>query len=89
MNANEVVFQGIVSFITDKSNGKWTGTMTELTTRLNKTLNKQERSFLPGSPSALRVVINRVINRIRNQGVGVKFSRAPNRMRTRFVKFVA
>ena len=64
----------------------WAGTMTDLGQQLAVKLGKKRT--LPGSPSALRIVLNRVINRLRSRGVSVKFGRANNQTRTRYVKFI-
>lgn len=84
-DVNEIVFRGIIAFMAKQY--VWEGTITNLTSGLNKVLTRQQRSILPGSPSAMRLVINRVVNRLRNQGIGVTFSRATDRKRTRFVRF--
>jgi hypothetical protein len=63
----------------------WTGTMTQLNKQIRKVIARSQRTYLPGSASALRKVINRNINRIRSRGVSVKFGRTPDRMRTRYV----
>jgi len=87
MNNNEIVLNGILS-VMERQNGRiWIGTMTTLTTALNKVLSKNERALLPGSPAALRVVINRVVNRLRNRGIGVRFTRTTDHVRTRHVRF--
>jgi hypothetical protein len=84
---SEIVFRGINSIMEGQSGSNWTGTMTNLTTALNRVLSKRQRTFLPGSPGALRVVINRVVNRLRNRGIGVRFGRTTDHARTRFVRF--
>jgi molybdopterin biosynthesis enzyme MoaB len=88
-DVNNIVFDGISTVVERHSvkESSWIGTMTELTTALNKVVSKTQRKMLPGSPSALRLVINRVINRLRNRGIGVKFGRTTDHTRTRFVKF--
>ncbi len=86
-DVNEVVFNGINSFIETQSKGPWVGTMTELKTVLKKVLPKKERAVLPGSPGALRVVVDRVVRRLRNRGIGVRFGRTTDHSRTRFVRF--
>jgi len=86
-SVDEVVFRGIVSVIERHTASIWTGTMTDLISAVNRVISKKQRTILPGSPSALRVVINRVVNRLRNRGVSVKFGRAPDHTRTRFVRF--
>lgn len=86
-NINDIVFRGIVSVVQGQSGSNWTGTMTNLTTALNRVLSKRQRGLLPRSPAALRVVINRVINRLRNRGVSVKFTRSTDHSRTRYVRF--
>ena len=90
-NADKIIFRGIIS-ITETSNqsgSNWTGTMTNLRTALNRVLSRKQRTLLPGSPGALRVVINRVVNRLRNRGIGVRFGRTTDHARTRYVKFTS
>ena len=86
-DVNNVIFRGITSVVDNQSSGIWVGTMSELTTALNRVLSRKQRTLLPGSPSALRMVINKVVNRIRNRGIGVRFGRTTDHARTRFVKF--
>lgn len=86
-NINDVVLRGISSIMGRQSVRTWIGTMTELTTALNKVLSRRQRTLLPGSPSALRMIIDRVANRLRNKGVGVRFGRTSDHTRTRFVRF--
>jgi hypothetical protein len=81
---NEIIFNGILSMLEKQSEYNWIGTMTNLSTDLNRILNKKQRALMPGSPSALRIVINKVINRLRNRGVSIKFGRTNS---TRFVSF--
>lgn len=82
-----IIFRGVTSVVERQSGGIWKGTMSELTSALNRVLSKRQRTQLPGSPSALRVVINRVANRLRNRGIGVRFGRTTDHARTRFVRF--
>jgi hypothetical protein len=84
-NVEEMVVRGVSSIM--ERNAMWLGTMTDLTTALNRVLSRKQRSLLPGSPSALRIVINRVVNRLRNRGIGVRFGRTTDHSRTRFVRF--
>lgn len=84
-NVNEMVLGGILRLSTKSV---WTGTMTELRTSLNRVLTRSQRNKLPGSPGALRMVVNKVANRLRNRGIGVRFGRTTDHARTRFVKFV-
>lgn len=85
---DNLVLQGILSVIGGPNN-QWRGTMTELTSSLIRVYNRSRTSSnnLPGSPSALRVVINRIANRLRTRGVSVRFGRTNDRTRTRFVRF--
>lgn len=85
--SNEIVFRAVQTIV--KANTTWTGTMTELQNSILKLkLNQEEKTLIPKSPSSLRLVLNNVINRLRNQGIGVRFGRTTDSMRTRFVKFV-
>lgn len=84
-NVNDIVVQGVTSIV--RKGSSWTGTMTALTTALTKKLGKKQSVSLPGSPAALRVVVNRVIRRLRSNGIAVQFGRTTDHNRTRFVKF--
>lgn len=84
---NEVMIRGIISVMRGQSGSTWTGTMTNLTTALNRVLSQRQRTIIPGSPGALRVAINRVVNRLRNRGIGVRFGRTTDHTRTRYVRF--
>lgn len=83
----DIALRGIKSIV--DSQGVWTGTMTSLQTALKRTkvLSVNQKSLLPRSPSALRIAVNRVVNRLRSRGIGVKFGRTTDHTRTRFVRF--
>jgi hypothetical protein len=83
---NDLILNGILRIV-DNTNGEWSGTMTELGSALAKALGRKNSNVIPGSPGALRVVINRVVNRIRNRSVSVRFGRTPDHTRTRYVRF--
>lgn len=78
--ADNVVLNGVLTIVND---GSWVGTMTELNSAIKKVLSRKEAKSLPASPAALRVVLNRIINRIRTRKVSVKFNRTN---KTRYVK---
>jgi hypothetical protein len=82
-NVDEIVFRGITSLVSEN----WVGTMTSLSNSLNRVISKRQREVMPRSPSALRLVINRVVNRIRNKGISVRFNRTTDHSRTRLVRF--
>ena len=84
---DNVVVTALTSFASDTQH--WVGTMTQLNRKINRTLARSEREYLPGSASALRRVIDRNLRRIRSRGISVKFSRSTDRMRTRFVELVS
>jgi hypothetical protein len=86
VNVNDVVLDGILTVI-GKNHNAWSGTMTNLQVSLVKVLNKKNSAVLPGSPGALRTVVNRIVNRLRTRGVSVKFARTSDHTRTRFVRF--
>lgn len=86
-NVDELVFTKINTVVSNQSGSRWTGTMTNLMTALSRVSSKRQREILPGSPGALRVVINRVTNRLRNRGIGVRFGRTTDHTRTRYVRF--
>jgi hypothetical protein len=87
VSVDDVIVQTVANFIQTTSN--WTGTMTQLSRKIARVAGKGNRNYLPGSPSALRKVIDRNIRRIRSRGVSVRFSRASDRTRTRFVTLVS
>ncbi len=87
-NVEEIVLRGVTSIIETQRLNPWKGTMTNLTAALNRVLSQHQRTLLPNSPSALRLVINRVVNRLRNRGISVRFGRTTDHTRTRLVTFV-
>ena len=87
MSVDETVLNGVLSIINGNNARTWTGTMTELNSILKKVLGRRQSQVLPGSPGALRIVLNRVVNRLRNRRIGVRFARTTDHTRTRFVKF--
>ena len=82
---DNLVLNGVLKVL-NKDNSSWIGTMTELNKALAKAVGNQSK-HLPGSPSALRIVLNRVVNRLRNRKVSVKFARTNDHVRTRYVRF--
>jgi hypothetical protein len=86
LTSDELVFRGIKSIV--RAGRVWAGTMTRLESEIRSSdLSTEERAVMPKSPSALRVVVNRVVNRLRNRGISVKFGRKTDHSRTRFVRF--
>ena len=78
----ENVLNGVLTVLDEYE--VWTGTMTDLNKELVRNLGRQVK--LPKSPSALRVALNRVVNRLRSRGISVKFGRTEF---MRYVKFTA
>ena len=86
ITSEELVFRGIKTIVNEKRS--WTGTMTSLSIAIRKNkLTANEKRVMPKGPAALRVIVNRVVNRLRSRGVSVQFGRTTDHMRTRFVKF--
>jgi len=83
---NNIVFNSIIEVVNNHPEQVWMGTMTQLQNAVRKISNKTNQQQLPKSPISLRLVINQIINRIRNRGVSVKFTRATDSKRTRFIK---
>jgi hypothetical protein len=77
--SEEIVFNRVKTLVTRKKN--WLGTMTELMFAINGS------ALVTRNPANLRVVLNKVVNRLRNQRISVKFFREKDRTRTRFVQF--
>jgi hypothetical protein len=87
ISVDDIVLSGVLTVLVRSNVRSWSGTMTELQTALVRVLGKKRSVVLPGSPGALRVVINRVVNRLRNRSVSVRFTRTPDHARTRVVRF--
>jgi hypothetical protein len=85
-NVDDIVFRSVSTIV--ERQDTWMGTMTELSSAINRVASKRQRTILPGSPGALRIVINRVVNRLRNRGISVRFIRTPDHGRTRLVRFM-
>jgi hypothetical protein len=84
-NVENAILEGVLTVL-DSRNNIWLGTMTTLNKELVRSLGK--KTVLPRSPSALRIVLNRVANRLRVRGVSVKFGRTNDHTRTRYVRFL-
>jgi hypothetical protein len=87
ISLNDIVLNGIMRVIEKRDTNMWAGTMTELNSALVKTLNNKQSDMLPGSPGALRIVVNRIVNRLRSRGISVRFARTTDHVRTRYVRF--
>lgn len=85
MTVNQVentLVNGVVSVVRRRTT-PWVGTITELNSVLVKKFGTVEN--WPRSASALRVSLNKVVNRIRSRGVSIQFVRDTNKERTRLV----
>jgi hypothetical protein len=87
-STEEVVFYGVLKILDSIDDQIWFGSMTDLNADLVRVLKKDSVALLPRSPSALRVVLNRLVHRIRNRGVSVKFGKTNGTNSMRYVKFV-
>ena len=83
-DVSNTIFNGVKSIVKRRAT-PWVGTMTELDQLLNR-VNSTPKNW-PGSASALRVALNKVVNRLRNAGVSVRFKRSTDHTRTRLVEF--
>lgn len=83
VDVSDTIFRGVISML--KRRSKYEGTMSQLNGILVKSVGRNDSKW-PGSPSALRVSLNRVVNRLRNAGVSIRFVRSTDHVRTRLVK---
>jgi hypothetical protein len=70
-----VILNAVIDLVRDSDDEVWFGTMTQLRTSILKTVSKDDIVNIPGSASALRVVLNSVVNRLRVRKISVKFGR--------------
>lgn len=83
-DVSNVLFNSVKKIVSRRST-PWVGTMTDLNSAVARLQVNKE--VLVSSPSALRVVLNRVVNRLRNAGISVRFLRSTDKARNRLVKF--
>jgi len=87
VEVENTLVKSVISML-EKRSTPWVGTMTDLNGIVVRKVGKTGvPSSWPRSPSALRVVLNRVVNRIRNAGVSVRFVRSSDHERNRLVVF--
>jgi hypothetical protein len=87
-NVNDLVLNGVLNVVVPNGGQvAWTGTMTQLGAAIRKITPRAQRNMLPGSPSALRVVLNRVLSRLRARKVRATFGRTTDHARVRYVEF--
>jgi len=85
---SDSILAGVLALLNRRTSGEWVGTMSELDNSLVRVLGKKIPENWPRSPSALRVALNKAVNRLRVRKVTVRFGRTSDHMRTRYVKFV-
>lgn len=86
-DVDSVVLAGVLSILGRRTMSSWNGTMTDLNSALVRVLGRKKSLVLPGSPGSLRVVLNRIVNRLRTRSVSVRFGRTSDHSRTRYVRF--
>lgn len=84
-SVSNVILGGVRSILNRRST-PWVGTMTDLNSALVKSLRGNVPENWPGSPSALRVALNKVVRRMRGAGLSVRFTRSTDHTRTRLVE---
>lgn len=80
----DTLFNSVMQIVNRRST-PLESTMTELNKTLVKRLGNRVPSEWPGSPSALRLSMNKIVNRLRNAGVSVRFVRTTDHTRKRLV----
>jgi len=70
----------------ENNHSSFVGTMTSLKAKINRICSKGQRTALPKSPAALRVVVNRIANRLRSRGVSLFFRRTAQARLASFLK---
>ncbi len=83
-DVSDVLFTSVKRMVSRRAT-PWVGTMTDLNSAVARVQGTKET--LVKSPYALRLVLNKVVNRLRNAGVSVRFLRSTSKNRTRLVKF--
>lgn len=73
-NIDTEIMNAIIALL-DKKN-EISDTMTGFQNKLVKKISKRLRDRFPKSPAALRVVFNRISNKLRSRGISVVFSRS-------------
>lgn len=87
-NIDNIVLNAVVSFVESKKTktSEMTYTMTQLNNAIIKTIGKKTVEQWPGSPAALRVVLNRLVNKLRARKVSLSFSKTAGSNSKRVVK---
>jgi hypothetical protein len=78
ITTTNVLFRGITKLM-QKRTTPLVGTMTDLQNTLEHRLANLPIDW-PRSPSAFRVALNRIINRLRHAGISVRFDRSKQRL---------
>lgn len=88
--ANASISNGLISGvkrIVSRRKTPWVGTMSDLYATLEMNVANEVYEEFPGSPSALRLSINKIIRRLnRNEGIRISFTRTTDSSRTRLVE---
>jgi hypothetical protein len=88
-SVEDVVLEGVLAVVDSHDESVWEGSMSDLRESLVSSLPRNLASEVPQSPNGLRVQLNKVVNRLRARGVGVKFSGDFPRTHRRLVTFTS
>jgi hypothetical protein len=79
---DDMVLNAVVSYLSNVSEVK--NTITNITKAMISNMPNKERKMFPTHPATVRVILNRITNRLRSRGITIQFSRGSDSMRTRF-----
>lgn len=82
INVNDEIMNSVLNLVNVEK--EWTGTMTDLATKIKNKVAKDVRSEFPKTARNLRVSLNKIVYRLRSRGVSVKFNKSHG---TRLVTF--
>lgn len=77
---DNTIINAIVGFV--KTNGEVSNNLTKIRSNLYRNIPASTRSILPKNAAALRVVLNRIFNRLKARGIRVNFNRSEQRVCT-------
>lgn len=75
-NINDAILNSVLSLV--NSEKEWSGTMTDLASKIKRNIPKEFKQEFPKTPRNLRVSINEMVYRLRSRGVSVKFKKSTN-----------
>ena len=72
---DNIILNAVQNVVSKRGDKGIDATLTQVQKTIYTNISKEDRKILPKSPSSLRIVLNRIINRLKVRGIRLNFTR--------------